>query len=301
MRSSAATRPSTASRLAGSRGSSRGISESVNAGRLSTSGTPLRSKRMPRGAAIGRMRIRFLSEASRKRPPSSTWRYQSCPTMTTNAAVTASPIAMTRRCAASGRPTTRRRRKTRLTGAGSRRAGAQRLEPREAHHERGAQEAVVERLGEYHVKHHVAEGRREPEDLQQREPDEALGDREEHEPGDLHERLGHREPATRRADREADHGLRQRLDADQPAARRVLEEPRSEPRHAPELGAPPERQEHDDDERQVGRHAAEHGEREQYAHQPSVGKYVARSCRVSPVTSSTSSTRAKFTAGSSTA
>src|SRR5439155_1372382 len=92
-----------------------------------------------------------------------------------------------RRCAASGRPTTRRRRKTRLTGAGSRRAGAQRLEPREAHHERGAQEAVVERLREDDVEHHVAERGREAEDLQQREPDEALGDREEHEPGDLHE------------------------------------------------------------------------------------------------------------------
>src|SRR5437867_6238330 len=77
MRRSEATRPSTASRLSVSRGSSRGIKESVNVGRLSTSGAPLRSNRTPRGAAIGRIRIRFRSEASRKRPPSSTWRYQS--------------------------------------------------------------------------------------------------------------------------------------------------------------------------------------------------------------------------------
>jgi hypothetical protein len=40
------------------------MSDSVKAGRLSTSGAPLRSNRMPRGAAIGRIRIRFLSDAS---------------------------------------------------------------------------------------------------------------------------------------------------------------------------------------------------------------------------------------------
>src|SRR5919198_181498 len=254
MRRSEATRPSTASRLSASRGSSRGISERVNAGRLSTSGVPLRSNRTPRGAAIGRMRIRFRSEASRKRPPSRTWRYQSWPTMTTNATVTAIAIAVIRSCTASRRPGIRRP-KTRLTRDGSGGAGAQGLEAREGHHERGAQEAVVERLREDDVEHHVAEGRREVEDLQQREADESLGDREEHEPGHLNERLGHGEPAPRGPHREADHGLRERLHPDQSAPRRVLEEPRSEARHAPELGALTERQEDDDDEGKVGGHA----------------------------------------------
>src|SRR5256885_440863 len=265
MRSSAATRPSTASRLAGSRGSSRGISESVNAGRLSTSGTPWRSKRMPRGAAIGRMRIWFLSEASRKRPPSSTWRYQSCPTMMTNTAVTTTAIAMTRRSTASRRPGIPRWPKTGFTSAASRFAGAQGLEAREGRDERGTQEAVVERLREHDVEHHVTERRREAEDLQQRESDDPLGDREEHEPGHLHERLGHREPGPRRPDREADHGLRQRLNTDQPAPRRVLEQPRSEAGHAPELGPPREqfaltrRDEHvpDLDPGSVARHVLE--------------------------------------------
>src|SRR5919198_1792964 len=255
MRSSAATRPSTASRLSVSRGSSRGIRESVNAGRLSTSGAPFLSNRTPRGAAIGRMRIRFRSEASRKRPPSSTWRYQSCPTTTTNATVTATAIAMMRRSAASRCPGIRRRPKTWLTRRGSGRARAQGLDAREGHDERGAQEAVVERLWEDDVEHHVAEGRREVEDLQQREPRQALDDREEYEPRHLDERLGHREPAPRRPHREADHGLRERLHPDQSAPRRVLEEPRSEARHAPELGALTERQEDDDDEGKVGGHA----------------------------------------------
>src|SRR2546430_15500919 len=188
MRSSEATRPRTASRLADSRGSSRGIRETVTAGRLSTSGVPWRSKRMPRGAAIGRMRIRFLSEASRKRPPSSTWRYQSCPTMMTNTAVTTTAIAMTRRSTASRRPGIPRWPKTGFTSAASRFAGAQGLEAREGRDERGTQEAVVERLREHDVEHHVTECRREAEDLQQRESDDTLGDREEHEPGHLHER-----------------------------------------------------------------------------------------------------------------
>src|SRR5256885_4547049 len=179
MRRSEATRPSTASRLSVSRGSSRGIKESVNAGRLSTSGAPLRSNRTPRGAAIGRIRIRSRSEASRKRPPSSTWRYQSCPMMTTNATVTATAIARMRCCTASRRPGMRRRPKTRLTRRGSGRAGAQGLDACEGYQERGAQEAVVERLREDDVEHHVAEGRREVEDLQQREPGEALGHRED--------------------------------------------------------------------------------------------------------------------------
>src|SRR5436309_4346834 len=316
MRRSEATRPSTASRLSVSRGSSRGIKESVNAGRLSTSGAPLRSNRTPRGAAIGRIRIRFRSEASRKRPPSSTWRYQSCPMMTTNATVTATAIARMRCCTASRRPGMRRRPKTRLTRGGSGRAGAQGLDACEGHHERGAQEAVVERLREDDVEHHVAEGRREVKDLQPREPGEAPGYREYYEPGHLDERLGHREPAPRGPHREADDGLRERLHPDQSAPRRVLEEPRGEARHAPELGALTERQEHDDDEGKVGGHAvdaerrgerrvgdapAEHGEREQRTHQPPVGKCAARSCRVSPVTRSTSSTRAKSTAGSSAA
>ena len=52
------------------RGASRGITTSVNAGRLSTSGSPVRSNRMPRGAAMGRRRIRFLSDSSCKPPPS---------------------------------------------------------------------------------------------------------------------------------------------------------------------------------------------------------------------------------------
>src|SRR5438093_1683301 len=43
-----------------------------------------------------RSRIRFRSEASRKRPPSSTWRYQSCPMITTNATVTATAIGQLR-------------------------------------------------------------------------------------------------------------------------------------------------------------------------------------------------------------
>src|SRR5437870_4735367 len=229
---------------------------------------------------------------------------------------TATAIARMRCCTASRRPGMRRRPKTRLTRRGSGRAGAQGLDACEGHHERGAQEAVVERLREDDVEHHVAEGRREVEDLQQREPGEALGHREEHEPGHLDERLGHREPAPRGPHGEADDGLRERLHPDQSAPRRVLEEPRGEARHAPKLGALTERQEHDHDEGKVGGHAvdaerrgerrmgdapAEHGEREQRTHQPPVGKCAARSCRVSPVTSSTSSTRAKSTAGSSAA
>src|SRR5712692_3084554 len=316
MRSSAATRPSTASRTAASRGSSRGISESVNAGRLSTSGTPWRSKRMPRGAAIGRIRSRFLSLASRKRPPSSTWRYQSCPMRTRKAAVTVAATTMMRRCPASRRAGNPRRPRMRLIAARSGGARAHRFDPRETQDERGAQEAVVQGLREHDVEHQLPERRRKPEHLEEREPGQALGHREDHQAGYLDEHVGDAQAAARGADREADDGLRERLHADQAAARGVLEEPRGEARDAAELGPAPERQKDPDDQREVGGHAAdaergrdgrvgdaaaEHGQYEQRAHQPSLGKKPARSCRGSPVMSNTSSMREKFTAGSSTA
>ena len=57
------------SRTAGRSSASRGTRASVKAGRFSTSGWPLRSKRMPRGAVTVRSRIRFLSDSSASRSP----------------------------------------------------------------------------------------------------------------------------------------------------------------------------------------------------------------------------------------
>ena len=82
---------------------SRGIRESVNEGRLSTRASPFRSTRMPRGAAIGRMRTRFFSDSSRSRSPSSTCRYQSWPIRQTKPARATADTPRTRRPQASRR------------------------------------------------------------------------------------------------------------------------------------------------------------------------------------------------------
>src|SRR5437899_8355833 len=95
------------------------------------------------------MRSRFLSLASRKRPPSSTWRYQSWPIRTRKAAVTTAAMTVMRRCPASRRPGSPRRARMRFIGTRLRRARAQRLDPREGHDEQGAEEAVVQRSEEH--------------------------------------------------------------------------------------------------------------------------------------------------------
>ena len=93
------SRASTVSRSS----TSRGMSDSVNAGRLSTSGRPLRSNRMPRGAATGRTRMRFFSDISCRRPPSRACRYQSWPSRPTKAIAVAVARTSTRRLHASSR------------------------------------------------------------------------------------------------------------------------------------------------------------------------------------------------------
>jgi hypothetical protein len=177
----------------------------------------------------------------------------------------------------------------------------------QAQHDRGADEAVEDCLREHNVHHELPERRRKAEDLQEREPRESFQDRQHDEPRHLHQGLAHAETLAGDPDPEADDRLRERLDADEAAAGRVLKQPGDEPGEASELRAAAERQQHDHDQRQVGRHApdAQHGrqrrvrdgaprdrQHEQSAHQPPASKNAVRSRCVSPVTSSTSSTRA---------
>ena len=187
--------------------------------------------------------------------------------------------------------------------------------PGQRQDQRGAEEAIVERLRQDHVGHDLEERRREVEELQQREAREALGDREQDEAGHLHQRLAHPQSAAERADAEADERLGERLHAEQAAGGRVLEQARDEAGRAAELRAPPQGQQHDHDERDVRRDvgdaerraqggvgdtAAEHGDRDERAHQPPLpSKSAATSWVPSPTTSSTSSMRAKSTAGAS--
>ena len=109
--------------------------------------------------------------------------------------------------------------------------------------------------------------------------------------------------------------LVKRLHAEQAAGGGVLEQTRDEPGRAAELRSPAQGQQDDHDEGNVGRHvgdaqrraqrgvrdaASEHGDHDERAHQPPLpSKSAARSWAPSPTMSSTSSMRAKSTAGAS--
>ena len=150
------------------------------------------------------------------------------------------------------------------------------------------------------------------EELQQPEARKPLEQREHDETRHLHEGLAHAQPAAECADPEADDRLRQRLHAKQPARGRVLQQPGHEAGAAAEFGPAAQREQHHHDQGDVGRHvrdtqggadggvghpAAEHGDREKRAHQPSLLNEAATSRAAPPVRRSTSSMRAKSTAG----
>ena len=153
------------------------------------------------------------------------------------------------------------------------------------------------------------------EQLQQRVAREAFQHRQHDEPGHLHERLAHTQPRADDADGAAHDGLRQRLHAEQPSGGRVLQQARDEAGAAAEFRAATQRQKNDDDQRDVRRHVgdaerradggvrhapAEDRDGEEGAHQPSPLNDAATSRAAPlPVSKSTSSIRAKSTAGES--
>src|SRR6266404_3992465 len=235
---------------------SRGMSESVKAGRLSTRARPLRSKRMPRGAATGRMRIRFLSESSWSLPPSRTWRYQSWPRRPTKATATTAARARTRRRQASRLAADSW---FRSMGSDPWLPPAQRVSRLDGEEEGRGHEPVVERLGQDDVEQEIAERRREVEELQQSKAQQPFRDGQEQHPGNLHERMIDPDAAGQMTHGEAREGKRGRLNSDETAPRGVLEEPEREAHEAGRLGSASESQEGRQDEGQV-RGDADHGE-----------------------------------------
>ena len=152
------------------------------------------------------------------------------------------------------------------------------------------------------------------EHLQQRVARQAFEHGQQHEARHLHEGLAHAQPRADDADGEADDGLGQRLHAQEPAGGRVLQQARHEAGAAAELGPAPQRQQHDDDQRDVGRHvrdaqrrphrgvchaAAEDRDGQEGAHHPSLLNEAATSRAAPPVSRRTSSIRAKSTADDS--
>ena len=97
--SSPASRSTSASRS----GTSRGTTINVKAGRLSTSGSPVRSNRIPRDATIGRSRSRFRSESAASRSPLRIWRLASWPPTSRNAAASVAASRRSRRREGDGR------------------------------------------------------------------------------------------------------------------------------------------------------------------------------------------------------
>ena len=110
----------------------------------------------------------------------------------------------------------------------------------------------------------LAERDREVEELQQTESHETLGHRQQDESGHLDERARDPEPADEQPHAEARQRLGEGLDADQSAARHVLEEAGDEADEAADLGPAAQRDEHGQDQRQVRRDAA-HAQRRHHA------------------------------------
>src|SRR3989304_5567388 len=110
--------------------------------------------------------MRFFSDISRNRAPSSTWRYQSWPTRHTKPAATMSVMASTRRLHASRRVPGAALISTRSS---PRHARTRRLGKAHRHETRRPEGAVVERLGNDHVHHQRRETGGIVEELEQPE------------------------------------------------------------------------------------------------------------------------------------
>ena len=155
--------PASRSTSAPRSGTSRGTTTRLKAGRLSASGSPVRSNRMPRGAAMGRSRSRFRSERAARRSPLRICRYASWPPTTRNP--TPSTIARSRSRARGmadvGRDADHRR-SSRPTGQAS---GGDR------------QDAVVTGLRHDDPREQLAQGRRVVEGLEEGEAREPVDDR----------------------------------------------------------------------------------------------------------------------------
>ena len=82
-------------------------------------------------------------------------------------------------------------------------------------------------------------------------------DGQQHQARHLDQRLRHAQPAAQGPDGEPDHGLGEGLDPEEAAAGGVLEQARREAGQAAELRASPQREEHHDDQRDIGRDVAD--------------------------------------------
>ena len=97
------------------------------------------------------------------------------------------------------------------------------IRPGEGEDEGGAEEAVVQRLRQHHVRHQLAERRREIEDLEEGKAKDAFGDAQHDEPRHLDEGLRDAKPAADGPEGEAEHRFGERLSPDEPATGDVLE------------------------------------------------------------------------------
>src|SRR5207245_298501 len=187
---------------------------------------PLRSKRMPRGAATGRIRIRFLSESSWSLPPSRTWRYQSWPRRPTKATATTAARARTRRRQASRLAADSW---FRSMGSDPWLPPAQRVGRLDGEEEGRGHEPVVERLGQDDVEQEITERRREVEELQQSKAEQPFRDGQEQHPGNLHERMIDPDAAGQMTHGEAREGKRGRLNSDETAPAASWRSPSAKP------------------------------------------------------------------------
>ena len=94
------------------------------------------------------------------------------------------------------------------------------------------------------------------EELEQEVTHEPFRESQQHEAGHLDQGAGNPEPADEEPHPESGERLGERLDADEPAPGHVLKEAGDKAGQAAGFRAPPERQEHRHDQRQVGGDAA---------------------------------------------
>src|SRR5688572_181962 len=177
---------------------------------------------MPRGAATGRIRVRFLSDISRSLAPSSTWRYQSWPSRHTKPIAATAVRPRTRRVHGSWRP---RGAWVSCIPSPPEEPGAERLGRGQRDEAGGAEHAVVQRLGQDHLHEQRGQRRRVVEELEQGPAHHALADRHQDEGRYLDQRALAAPPAGGDAEAEADERLGERLHADEPAAGDVVEQP----------------------------------------------------------------------------